>query len=379
MESPAPEPVVVTKHQVTTASGDGVEARFQALEQQQRMDHAYLEEWAKAMRVLHDTQQWERLRRIETEEQSVQMDMNLRCDLSVMRDQLDEKQKINTVSQVKAGLEHFFAHDLGNDLMKRLDLLQTAMETLQSQENKMQAYLTNFHGERPQEGQAIMAFIEAKVSQVREMVERLEVPGNTPVLHAFGPGSIPFTQVTKDTMGHIESLVQHHEVHIGELRGVQGGHEQRLGTVEARSLQLAENLQATSRASPEAQGLAGISLTAACAGRASGPAATQQGQRCSGGCGGQGSSGDGEQPPSVILQRVTGGNDCCHCIRAKELMDKGQEKMADEIKLYQMQLYRHLVDFIHLRTRPAYKDGNQQSCENVGGVRVTSKVLAATF
>ena len=64
MESPAPEPVVVTKHQVTTASGDGVEARFQALEQQQRMDHAYLEEWAKAMRVLHDTQQWERLRRI---------------------------------------------------------------------------------------------------------------------------------------------------------------------------------------------------------------------------------------------------------------------------------------------------------------------------
>ena len=40
--------------------------------------------------------------------------------------------------------------------------------------------------------------------------------------------------------------------------------------------------------------------------------------------------------------------------------------------------FRHL-DLVHLRTRPVHKDGDQQSCENVGGVRVTSKVLAATF
>ena len=30
---------------------------------------------------------------------------------------------------------------------------------------------------------------------------------------------------------------------------------------------------------------------------------------------------------------------------AKELTNRGQDKMADEIRLYQMQLCRHLMDF----------------------------------
>ncbi len=132
MESPAAERIEIEKHRVIRPEADTniVEHRFAALEQQQTIDHAYLEQLAKAVRSLYEAQDWERLRRVEVDDQSVLMDMNLRRELATLREGLQSvHKKIPEVASQE--LQNFFTVGRGNELVKHGDAVDEKIAKIQ--------------------------------------------------------------------------------------------------------------------------------------------------------------------------------------------------------------------------------------------------------
>ncbi len=223
MESPAVERVEIEKHRVIrpevspgTAGPSIVESRVAALEQQQAIDHTYLEQLAAAVRSLYEAQEWERLRRVEVDDQSVLMDMNLRRELAAQREALqDVHKKIPEVTSQE--LQNFFTVGRGNELVKHVDAMdekiakiQYVIDHMQGKGERVENYLTKLHEERPKEGQAVVELVNEEVSQVKEMVGRFEPPRGDPHSVANTAG-IPFTQLMSNTLKDMQDKVINHD------------------------------------------------------------------------------------------------------------------------------------------------------------------------
>ncbi len=351
MESPAVERVKIAEHRVIKPQADDpniVESRFAALEQQQTVDHAYLQQLAKAVRSLYEAQEWERLRRNQVDDQSITMDMNLRRELAATREEL---QGIYTKVPGMAlqELQNFFVNGRGSEIIKHSDMVdekilkvQQALDEMQGKGAKVESYLTQLHEERPKEGQAVVELVQKEVSQVRAMVSRFAPPHGDPklVTHAHG---IPFTQHMMDTLAEMEKKVLSHDVmqaHFSETLMQHAGYEQRIVAVESQILKVINHAeQQVNAATSSAVGLnlrgafgAGIAGAApqrggCCGGTASGAWASWTGTGAGGavppglpGAGAPGSSGDGGSELGAVLQRITGGNGQCHCVHVHELI-----------------------------------------------------------
>jgi len=361
MDSPAVERVEISRHRVVrpelslgTAGPDAVESRLAALEQQQSFDHKYLEQIAAAVRSLYEAQEWERLRRNEVDEQSITLDMNMRRDLAATNQELQSLYN-KVPGMANQELEHFFGFGRGVEIIKRADLLEEKVLTIQKVLNEIQGkgakvedYLEKLHEERPKEGQAVVELVNNQVSQVREMVSRFEPPRGD---HQH-PTGIPFTQAMSNTLKEMHEKIMVHEATLMN----QANHEQRILATETQVLQTTEYLnkkQQDEAGAPKPTGFsmcgaysAGLAAAAQRAGTGTGTGTSS----CHGGTpteqwgfgtgpgaggvappgipgigtgtgttGGAGSSGDGD-PQRAVLAAVIGGNGQCHCVHVKTLI-----------------------------------------------------------
>ncbi len=230
-----------------TAGPDAIESRIVALEQQQIFDHKYLEQIATAVRSLYEAQvQWERLRRNEVDEQSITLDMDMRRDLAATREELQSLYN-KVPGMATQELEHFFGFGRGCEIIKRADVLdekiltiQKVLDEMQGKGARVESYLTQLHSERPKEGQAVVELVQKEVSQVREMGNRFEPPHSDPklVTHAHG---VPFTQDMMNSLAEMEKKVLNHEVvqaHFNETLMQHAGYEQRIVAVESQILKV---------------------------------------------------------------------------------------------------------------------------------------------
>ena len=178
MQSPAVERVEIEKHRVIrpevppgTTGPSMLESRVGALEQQQAIDHTYLEQLAAAVRSRYEAQEWERLRRVEVEDQSVVMDMNIRREMAAQREELQNA--------------HKKIPEMGNEIAFYVDTMEGKIVKLQQIVDHMRGkgavvenYLEKLDEQRPKEGQAVMELINNEVSRVKELVNK----------HYFGEG-----------------------------------------------------------------------------------------------------------------------------------------------------------------------------------------------
>ncbi len=361
MDSPAVERVEISRHRVVrpelspgTAGPDAIESRIVALEQQQSFDHKYLEQIATAVRSLYEAQEWERLRRNEVDEQSITLDMNMRRDLAATREELQSLYN-KVPGMATQELEHFFGFGRGCEIIKRADVLDEKILTIQKVLDEMQgkgaraeSYLTQLHSERPKEGQAVVELVQKEVSQVREMVNRFEPPHSDPklVTHAHG---VPFTQDMMNSLAEMEKKVLNHEVvqaHFNETLMQHAGYEQRIVAVESQILKVINYAEQDKAEAPRTTSfsMCGAYGAARCSGH--GAPGTGTGTGTTGGAEttgtGTGSGAwsswqtptppgmpqDGTAPPGgggvplPVLHALIGGNGQCHCVHVSELQAK---------------------------------------------------------
>ncbi len=327
MESPAAERVKIPLHRIirpqpsaesnANLAVDTIENRFAALEQQQNVDHQYLQQMANAIRSLYEAQEWERMRRTEIDDQTVTMDMNLRRELAATREEL---QGIYTKipGMTSQELQNFFAKIAEHSDMVdgKILKIEQVLNEMQGKGAKVESYLSQLHVERAKEGQAVVELVQKDVSQVRAMVNRFEPPHGNPNLttHAHG---IPFTQQMDETLAEMEKKVISHDVmqaSMSETLMRQSTYEERITAIETQILQLAEQASAAGWPSSTC-GTCGTGAQAPTSG-----AWTSWRGSSAGGAGAPGSSGDGGSEHANILQRVIGGNGQCHCAHVRDLI-----------------------------------------------------------
>ncbi len=182
--SPAPERVTL-KNPERVAGGeaaDDVESKLKLIVEQQQMDHELLHQVATAVRSLGNAVVEEQAKCVTGDEETHQLNVNLRRELYTMRDQLGEMIQ----NKIPEATQQLFAQGgpgfvLGGKLEEAeaaLAALQLHVTLLTSQEEQVENYLKGLQQERPLEGQAITEFVHKEVGQVREMVRKFEPSNN---------------------------------------------------------------------------------------------------------------------------------------------------------------------------------------------------------
>ena len=309
------------------------DARIAALEKQQQADHVFKVEVVNAIRNLqnvtehlkHKTDQVTQER-----ESHTQLGLQLRREMYVIRDQLTEK--INVVAQQTEATLNQQAAVVIENKFRQLDgliqQLQAHVVSLNEREGAVEKAVQQQNETKPHEEQVLSgAFqhIDQKISQVGEMVRKFEKSGMTTVTN--GANAVPFTRAMQTDMEHIHN----------KLLGIDA---ETLKVVTDNVTPICEQLNIMhNQASAQQEQLAIItealssrnsgSLAPPCvpcgaanpwSAAGSGPRTCPSGPPGFNGNGGPGSSGDGD--PMDILRAVVGGNNQCHCIHVKELIEK---------------------------------------------------------
>ncbi len=402
MASPAVEKVKIEKHRVVrpelspgTAGPNIVDSRIAALEQQQAFDHTYLEQLAAAVRSLYEAQEWERLRRGEVDDQSVLMDMNLRHELAVQREALQDMHK-KVPEMASHGMQ-----TLVGVMDEKIATIQKAIDLMHGKGERVENYLNKLHEDRPREGQAVADLVNSQVSQVKEMVSRFEPPRGDH-LH---PASIPFTQLMSNALKEMQDKVATHETtlkYATETLMQHADYEERIVATESQILKIINWVESgyAEQGKSEAQKATGFSMcnaygagiataaqqagtgtgTSGCHGHTpTGSWASWTGSGAGGapppgihGAGAAGSSGDGGSGAAGgsditnTLQRITGGNGRCHCMCVEALIkDVGKIKQGLEDPLF----HRGWRTAPGKRDFPPERDHDQQARQGGGAER----------
>ncbi len=332
LESPAPRPVV-KDHIMTEAQGRGVEERLAALENQQRMDHTYLGEMANAARTLGANLE---LLAGHTRQIEGQVTGFAALDLHVKRDMAQLRAKLEDQVKEAIGITAAAADAKLAEIQNALTALQLNASNASDREAQMADYLNKLHGDRPREGQAVIAslkFLHDGMAEVQGRVVTLETNSANYI------GGVVFTDAMQkgfyDMHDHHKLLDQG----MANLTASLGDAQTRL---EAAELKLHAHEQGLFVQGSNFGGGCGqtaadpLNLRGAFAGGACHVNGCND-HACTGTGGGnpfashapqlppgvpQGPSGGGGSSGAGVLQAVIGGNNRCHCIHVKELQDR---------------------------------------------------------
>ncbi len=324
-------------HELCTPAANTPEARLEALERQQKVDHLFLNTVKSTLGDLHKFTEHSdvKLKNLKQSlDEHTQIGVQLRRELYSVRDNLskDVNQVATAVtSEVPKVIEQQLA-----TAQAKVEMIDGQVKVLQQHTSevaehgaKMGTYLEHLHGERPREGQTVVdAFnqINNEVGRVKDVVNQLE--HKQPQLNV--PTVFQGEVLTKEMLAVLDGM--HRK--IAGMDQVYNSYNVMYGRVakntamaEAlstscaefvqRILTLEENAPSLSPASaaPIAQPC-GARLNAAC------PHAWNPGSACPCPHAPPGMPGSSGGPTDTRMQAIVGGNGVCHCIRVKELQDR---------------------------------------------------------
>ena len=349
--SPAMEAPKLKEHRVFTAPDKSVEARLASLELQQSTDHGYFTEIKQAF--IDIAQSLERqgnkhlqLQTAQTEH--TQMGVNLRREIYEIRDKMANEMKRVLPELLKQSLQG----DIGQVIEKKVSAIEESIAKLQGamasntdREQAMAKYLEDLHGQRPQEGQAVLETfrrVDQEIGNVKAKIQQFEK--FQPSAAAVEP---PFNSSAVLTKENLEQLnVMYRKLDFFE------GMQQEIATTKAlaeslgngcadltrRVLTLEEDyggrdVGSCGHAHPPGIGCGGagvgLNLVGAFNGTAALPPGTPAGSAGGwahgGAAGGAGQSHGGGGAPSWNdgrIQAIIGGNNICHCVHVAELIGK---------------------------------------------------------
>ena len=336
--SPAMEAPALKEHRMFSAPDASVDARLAALEMQQSTDHGYFVEIRHAFNDIAKhleryDQKHGNLQAAQAEH--TQMGVNLRRELYETRDKL--------ALDMKRVLPELLAHSIQGDLGQAIDLkvsiiedsinkLQHAMATNTDREQAMAKYLEDLHGQRPQEGQAVLETfrrVDAEIGNVKAKIQQFETlhHGAAPE-HPFASGQVlskeNFDQL--NTMYRKMAIFDNIQHDVMTTKALADNLSNGCAELSRRVLTLEEdNSGGREHTSCGRSQPPGINLVGAYNGTA-GPASSSDGgwpgALCPQGAGG--GPGDGGAPSwnDGRIQAIIGGNNICHCIHVKDLIDK---------------------------------------------------------
>ncbi len=362
--SPAVQRMNIGEHKVVMPVISDSDGRLQALEQQRAVDHAFLEQMAAALRVVNQTMDEERDKRLNLEAEIVKVEFQRRQDMAGQKEQ--------TLAEIPNRMAKFVSDGLGPKLDDKfaeanqlLVKLENDVKELRIHESKVEEYLKGLEQDRPREGQAIQQLVQTEVGQVRDLVQKFETSGQA--VPRIGLNVVPFTAEMLDSVRGMETklltvdqVIGNYNLLADKLNTTHAGfldHHGRLAAAETRittaEAQLAAHdvglfVQSEQHAAPPmctppmAQQAAPVSTLNLSAAFQTGiaAAAPQTGACCSGpACqgptlagstaappgialgGAPGSSGDGN-PMGAVLRSVTSGNGVCHCTHVTKLIEQ---------------------------------------------------------
>ena len=354
-----PSPVVnrasIPDHGMVTPENATSEARLQALERQQAKDHVVFAEVISAVRSLQDVaehQKAKHLQLVKDKDEYVGMGMRLRQEMYVIRDTLNENIKQVTAQAIPDGVKQLMQQGAGLAIGQAIEgkfsqleslfvQLTGHVENLTNREGQVEQYLNEQSGVKTLEEQAVegaFQHMDAKLSQVGEMVRRFETQGN-PVTAM----NIPFTVAMRDSMADIHKRMKAVDdltpgcqalwdkanvatAAIESLSNASMTQHAKIKELERITASHNESLSVQSGLCGGGGGWSGYrpSSGACCSG--AGGATPSPNPWTAGeppapsGTGAPSGSGDGD--PLGVLRAVIGGNNHCHCIHVSELMDK---------------------------------------------------------
>ncbi len=371
--SPSLERTVIPNHELIAPAEDDPQARLKALEKQQHVDHALFANIIAAVRGVQTAVERCKAKQDEDEKtkgDNLTLGMKLRAEVYAIRDGLGEDIKRVTAQAIPNGVAQLMQQGVGAAIGNAIEAKFAQMETLFAQlqghvahfagrEGQVEEYLNAQSDKKTLEEQAVEgAFktMDAKLSQVGEMVHRFEAQARTGTAVAAGQYNVPFTTAMRDSMHDIHAKIQQLDVMkvnytelqnkvgnvttgIENINGVATAQHARIEVLERIVAEHTAAIYAPpppATAAPRAGRLDLVSsfggnggyAEASCqdggygapppnpwapAGAAP-PAATPPG------LGASGSSPHGD--PWGTLQAVTGGNNRCHCIHVNELTQK---------------------------------------------------------
>ncbi len=342
--SPAVERPRQLDHELCAPTSGTPEARLEALERQQKVDHLYFAGIKQALESAYTVSEHHagKLRQVQQGMAEYrEMDVQLRREI-YMRGQIEGEVKqaiVNINAKILADLPGIVEQGAGaklKNLEDQFKVLQGHTNEMSDREKLMGQYLQELHGERPKEGQAVPETFKQfgqEVGRVREMVNKLEqrtTEGNDNVFR--GHGEI----LTKDMLNSLSdmhkkfALIDGMNVRIEQSirAGIEVGNNcaglsQRLDTIDQSIIQIESN-QVNGAAIEQTCGGAGggLNLTAAFSGHGAccppqQPAQLPPGMPA-------GSAGGSEARMNAII----GGNGICHCVHVKELIERFDEIRA---------------------------------------------------
>ena len=334
--SPAIRRLPLHERQVVAPESESLDARVKALETQQRIDHAYIGELVKTVQEVMNTVEADHRKAAEF----TQMGLDLRKEVFTVKHELHQIAGIAHDQFIKTRIE-------------RIEHIMTAMEThivtVAEREGRVEQCVSEMHGSRPREAEAIHQALKAQsteISQVKDLVNMFEGYRAAQTVVTTVPTQPELTPAMRATLDDMyNEIKQIKSVNVGStllqdrltiigsnvdtMRMEQSAVQHRVEQIEA---QMATHTDALFQVSACGLGYAAVApaQSAGCCGNAA-YTATSAGQWNGAGPlgypqpGGHGSptpgsSGDGD--PLGILRAVIGGNGNCHCVHVKEVIEK---------------------------------------------------------
>ena len=318
------------EHQLAVPADTSAEARLEALERQQKLDHTHFVKLNRTfMNVFTVIEHYgKKFKEVaQGRDEQAQLGLNLRREVYAMRDKLeaDMKEAGNVITSHMPAI----IDQASTALTARIMASETLLEQLKETTTKQGNYLNELHDARPKEGQAVVETfqrMDQEFGRVKNMVNQLE--GKNVSQAIFPQGSTVLNKEMLDALADmhvkVNSMAQLYQSYAVMFQKVE--HNALLS--EALSNSCAEFVkrfdaldehiindgpQQDGGAAQWQAGMCGSSMNAAAPAWNSGaPSCCPPGMPASSGAGDVGRH----------IHAIIEGNGRCHCVHVKELMEK---------------------------------------------------------
>ena len=300
------------------------ERRLQALEQQRGADHALLESYADAIRMLqvHAQHQQEQVAHLVVQaNEQTHMGVTIRREIASVRDtaSLVAKPADAQMPAVIAMIEAKFGQ-----LDNLVAQLNHNLADLSNREAHVEYAVQATQEAKPQDGAAIAgAFntLDQRVTQVSELVKRFGGAGATTSPQVAG--STPFTAKMRDDMFHMHNKLMKidSEMQATITQNTAPLFEQ-LATLHAKSVNTDEYIAYITTAVSALQTQGPNDFTQTCATCGTGGAVPATNPWADAPAPAPGMPASSADPNRTTMNALTGGNGICHCVHVTELQKK---------------------------------------------------------